>query len=62
MYQLNLKLTNKQYNLLTEALFFFSEEKSEVNVDAVEELQDCFDRGSKKIEINTKRQGKQQVS
>jgi|TARA_B100000287_G_scaffold350060_1_gene338776 hypothetical protein len=62
MYQLNLKLTNKQYNLLTEALFFFSEEKSEVNVDAVEELQDCFDRGSKKIETNTKRQGKQQVS
>ena len=62
MYQLNLKLTNKQYNLLTEALFFFSEEKSEVNVDAVEELQDCFDRGSKKIETNTKRQGKQQIS
>ena len=62
MYQLNLKLTNKQYNLLTEALFFYSEEKSEVNVDAVEELQDCFDRGSKKIETNTKRQGKQQVS
>ncbi len=62
MYQLNLKLTNKQYNLLTEALFFYSEEKNEVNVDAVEELQDCFDRGSKKIEINTKRQGKQQVS
>ena len=62
MYQLNLKLTNKQYNLLTEALFFFSEEKSEVNVDADEELQDCFDRGSKKIETNTKRQGKQQVS
>ena len=62
MYQLNLKLTNKQYNLLTEALFFYSEEKNEVNVDAVEELQDCFDRGSMKIEINTKRQGKQQVS
>ena len=57
-----MKLTNKQYNLLTEALFFYSEEKNEVNVDAVEELQDCFDRGSKKIEINTKRQGKQQVS
>ena len=54
MYQLNLKLTNKQYNLLTEALFFYSEEKNEVNVDAVEELQDCFDRGSKKIETTQK--------
>tara|TARA_B100001996_G_scaffold321985_1_gene266665 strand:- start:47 stop:232 length:186 start_codon:yes stop_codon:yes gene_type:complete len=59
MYQLNLKLTNKQYNLLTEALFFYSEEKSEVNVDAVEELQDCLDSGSKKIESNKRNQTQQ---
>tara|TARA_B100001250_G_scaffold403289_1_gene417605 strand:- start:1665 stop:1850 length:186 start_codon:yes stop_codon:yes gene_type:complete len=60
MYQLNLKLTNQQYNLLSEALFFYSEEKEEANVDAVEELQDCFDRGSKKVQTN-KRKGTQQV-
>ena len=40
MYQLNLKLTNKQYNLLSEALFFYSEEKEDTNI---EELQDLFD-------------------
>ena len=49
MYQLNLKLTNKQYNLLSEALFFYSEEKEDTNI---EELQDLFDTGSKKVESN----------
>ena len=76
MYQLNLKLTNKQYNpftimyeikvnlsdeqynLLSEALFFYSEEKEETNI---EELQDLFDTGSKKVESNKRKQN-QQVS
>tara|TARA_B100001250_G_scaffold69627_1_gene55912 strand:+ start:328 stop:504 length:177 start_codon:yes stop_codon:yes gene_type:complete len=58
MYQLNLKLTNKQYNLLSEALFFYSEEKEDTNI---EELQDLFDTGSKKVESN-KRNQNQQVS
>tara|TARA_B100000945_G_C19908350_1_gene379491 strand:+ start:273 stop:449 length:177 start_codon:yes stop_codon:yes gene_type:complete len=58
MYQLNLKLTNKQYNLLSEALFFYSEEKEDTNI---EELQDLFDTGSKKVESNKRKQN-QQVS
>ena len=58
MYQLNFKLTNKQYNLLSEALFFYSEEKEDTNI---EELQDLFDTGSKKIESNKRKQN-QQVS
>jgi hypothetical protein len=58
MYNLNLKLTNKQYNLLSEALFFYSEEKEDTNI---EELQDLFDTGSKKVESN-KRNQNQQVS
>ena len=56
MYQLNLKLTNKQYNLLSEALFFYSEEKEDTNI---EELQDLFDTGSKKVESNKRKQNQQ---
>mgnify|MGYP001175042885 FL=1 len=56
MYQLNLKLTNKQYNLLSEALFFYSEEKEDTNI---EELQDLFDTGSKKVESNKRIQNQQ---
>lgn len=56
MYQLNLKLTNKQYNLLSEALFFYSEEKEDTNI---EELQDLFDTGSKKIQSNKRNQTQQ---
>lgn len=58
MYNLNLQLTNKQYNLLSEALFFYSEEKEDTNI---EELQDLFDTGSKKVESNKRKQN-QQVS
>ena len=58
MYQCNFKLTDKQYNLLSEALFFYSEEKEDTNI---EELQDLFDTGSKKVESN-KRNQNQQVS
>tara|TARA_B100000902_G_scaffold251355_1_gene237859 strand:+ start:3069 stop:3245 length:177 start_codon:yes stop_codon:yes gene_type:complete len=56
MYNLNLQLTNKQYNLLSEALFFYSEEKEDTNI---EELQDLFDTGSKKIESNKRKQNQQ---
>ena len=56
MYQLNLKLTNKQYNLLSEALFFYSEEKEDTNI---EELQYLFDTGSKKVESNKRIQNQQ---
>tara|TARA_B100001250_G_scaffold400897_1_gene412051 strand:- start:6352 stop:6528 length:177 start_codon:yes stop_codon:yes gene_type:complete len=50
MYQCNFKLTDKQYNLLSEALFFYSEEKNDDNLgNNIEELEDLIDRGSQKV-------------
>ncbi len=50
MYQCNFKLTDKQYNLLSEALFFYSEEKNDDNLgNNIEELEDLIDRGSRKV-------------
>ena len=41
MYQINVTLTDKQFNLLSEALFFYSEEKDDDNLsNSIEELED----------------------
>lgn len=50
MYHCNLKLTDKQYNLLSEALFFYSENSNDNNLgDRIEELEDLIDTNSKKV-------------
>ena len=41
MYQINVTLTDKQFNLLSEALFFYSEEKDDDNLsNSIEELEE----------------------
>ena len=42
MYEIKVTLTDKQYNLLSEALFYYSEEKDNVTKD-IEELEDLSD-------------------
>ena len=50
MYDCKFKLTDKQYNLISEALFFYSEEKGDDNLaNSKEELEDLIDRGSVKV-------------
>ena len=52
MYEIKVKLTDEQYNLLSEALFFYSEEKDVGN--SIEELEDLIDSNSKKVSIKRK--------
>ena len=52
MYEIKVKLTDEQYNLLSEALFFYSEEKDVAN--QVEELEDLIDSNSRKVSIKRK--------
>ena len=52
MYEIKVKLTAEQYNLLSEALFFYSEEKDVGN--SIEELEDLIDSNSKKVSIKRK--------
>ena len=51
MYQINVTLTDKQFNLLSEALFYYSEEKDNVTKD-IEELEDLIDLNTKKVKRN----------
>ena len=53
MYDIKLTLTDKQFNLLSEALFFYSEEKDNVSKD-IEELEDLIDFNTKKVKRNRK--------
>lgn len=53
MYDINVTLTDKQFNLLSEALFFYSEEKDNVSKD-IEELEDLIDFNTKKVKRNRK--------
>ena len=53
MYQINVTLTDKQFNLLREALFYYSEEKDNVTKD-IEELEDLIDLNTKKVKRNRK--------
>ena len=52
MYGIKVTLTDQQYNLLSEALFFYSEEKDVGN--SIEELEDLIDSNSKKVSIKRK--------
>ena len=50
MYKINVTLTDKQFNLLSEALFFYSEEKNDDNLaNSIEELEDLIDLNTKKV-------------
>ena len=53
MYDLKVTLTDKQFNLLSEALFYYSEEKDNVTKD-IEELEDLIDLNTKKVKRNRK--------
>ena len=53
MYDIKVTLTDKQFNLLSEALFFYSEEKDNVSKD-IEELEDLIDFNTKKVKRNRK--------
>ena len=53
MYQINVTLTDKQFNLQSEALFYYSEEKDNVTKD-IEELEDLIDLNTKKVKRNRK--------
>ena len=44
MYEIKVNLSDEQYNLLSEALFFYSEEKDVGN--SIEELEDLIDSNS----------------
>ena len=52
MYEIKVKLTDEQYSLLSEALFFYSEEKDVAN--KVEELEELIDSNSRKVSIKRK--------
>ena len=52
MYEIKVNLSDEQYNLLSEALFFYSEEKDVAN--QIEELEDLIDSNSRKVEIKRK--------
>ena len=50
MYNINVTLTDKQFNLLSEALFFYSEEKDDDNLsNSIEELEDLIDISTTKV-------------
>jgi len=50
MYDIKVTLTDQQYNLLSEALFYYSEDKDDPAVTSnVEELEDLIDTHSKKV-------------
>ena len=50
MYKINETLTDKQFNLLSEALFFYSEEKNDDNLaNSIEELEDLIDINTTKV-------------
>ena len=51
MYDIKVTLTDKQFNLLSEALFYYSEEKDNVTKD-LEELEDLIDLNTKKVKRN----------
>tara|TARA_B100001996_G_C18281007_1_gene446920 strand:- start:143 stop:328 length:186 start_codon:yes stop_codon:yes gene_type:complete len=51
MYDIKVTLTDQQYNLLSEALFYYSEEKDDPNI---EELEDLIDSNSKKVSVKRK--------
>ena len=51
MYDIKVTLTDKQFNLLSEALFYYSEEKDNVTKD-IEELEDLIDLNTKKVKRN----------
>tara|TARA_A200000159_G_scaffold39304_1_gene35841 strand:- start:3939 stop:4130 length:192 start_codon:yes stop_codon:yes gene_type:complete len=53
MYKINVTLTDKQFNLLSEALFFYSEEKDDDNLsNSIEELEDLIDISTTKVHRN----------
>lgn len=52
MYEIKVNLSDEQYNLLSEALFFYSEEKDVGN--SIEELEDLIDSNSHKVSIKRK--------
>ena len=55
MYQINVTLTDKQFNLLSEALFYYSEEKDDDTLaNSIEELEDLIDINTKKVKRNRK--------
>ena len=55
MYQINVTLTDKHFNLLSEALFYYSEEKDDDNLaNSIEELEDLIDINTKKVKRNRK--------
>ncbi len=55
MYQLNVKLTNKQRSLLADALYYYSESftgdrsKNDSIINAVESLEDLIDENCQKV-------------
>ena len=51
MYDIKVTLTDKQFNLLSEALFYYSEEKDNVTKD-IEELENLIDLNTKKVKRN----------
>ena len=51
MYDIKVTLTDKQFNLLSEALFYYSEEIDNVTKD-IEELEDLIDLNTKKVKRN----------
>ena len=53
MYDIKVTLTDKQFNLLSEALFYYSEEKDNVTKD-IEELEELIDLNTKKVKRNRK--------
>ena len=53
MYDIKVTLTDKQFNLLSEALFYYSEEQDNVTKD-IEELEDLIDLNTKKVKRNRK--------
>ena len=52
MYEIKVNLSDEQYNLLSEALFFYSEEKDVAN--SIEELEDLIDSNSHKVSVTRK--------
>ena len=51
MYKINVTLTDRQYNLLSEALFYYSEEKDSV-ASSIEELEDLIDASTTKVKLS----------
>ena len=55
MYEIKVNLSDEQYNLLSEALFYYSEEKDDDNLaNSIEELEDLIDINTKKVKRNRK--------